>query len=378
MAYGLKYTSEFDSIKPLQAYSVNIFQKDYTGTPITVLLSGTPAIQEWQEDDPKAPIRGCTLRVSILTDVNGVRLTDFYSEDDNGFYVELRCTITDQYLFKGYLLQDDCKELQLDFNHEISLLFTDMLGTLKDVTLDQAAVITGQIVNHSVLIGTPPGTLNTITTQDIRFGGLQPGAVFTINDGSLAGTYTVLSVSLIPTLGVYDYWIVTNQIIGYTLPYTASIDWVDPYPLVGYIPIIDILKLCLKATFLDMRLKSVVSIYPIDGANGSTWDDTYIDANTLRVDVNRWMNCYDILEQIMTRFNTSLFQANAMWNIVRWDEMYRYTTITGANLFGSNYNNDFVLYATGAVQSDTFSFMDGKDMETGVQKSIIRPNQFVK
>jgi hypothetical protein len=378
MAYGLKYTSEFDSIKPLQAYSVNIFQKDYTGTPITVLLSGTPAIQEWQEDDPKAPIRGCTLRVSILTDVNGVRLTDFYSEDDNGFYVELRCTITDQYLFKGYLLQDDCKELQLDFNHEISLLFTDMLGTLKDVTLDQAAVISGQIANHSVLIGTPAGTLNTITTQDVGFGSLQPGAVFTINDGSLAGTYTVLSVSLIPTLGVYDYWIVTNQIIGYTLPYTASIDWVDPYPLVGYIPIIDILKLCLKATFLDMRLKSVVSIYPIDGANGSTWDDTYIDANTLRVDTNSWNNCYDILEQIMTRFNTSLFQANAMWNIVRWDEMYRYTTITGANLFGSNYNNDFVLYATGSIQSDIFSFMDGKDMETGVMKSIERPLQFVK
>jgi hypothetical protein len=378
MAYGLKYTSEFDSIKPLQAYSVNIFQKDYTGDPITVLLSGTPAIQEWQEDDPKAPIRGCTLRVSILTDVNGVRLTDFYSEDDNGFYVELRCTITDQYLFKGYLLQDDCKELQLDFNHEISLLFTDMLGTLKDVTLDQAAVISGQIANHSVLIGTSPGTLNTITTQDVGFGGLQPGAVFTINDGSLAGTYTVLSVSLIPTLGVYDYWIVTNQIIGYTLPYTASIDWVDPYPLVGYIPIIDVLKLCLKATFLDMRLKSVVSIYPIDGANGSTWDDTYIDANTLRVDTNSWNNCYDILEQIMTRFNTSLFQANAMWNIVRWDEMYRYTTITGANLFGSNYNNDFVLYASGSIQSDIFSFMDGNDMETGVMKSIERPLQFVK
>jgi hypothetical protein len=281
-------------------------------------------------------------------------------------------------LFKGYLLQDDCKEIQLDFNHEISLLFTDMLGTLKDVTLDQAAVITGSLENHSVLIGTPPGTLNTITTQDIRLGGLQPGAVFTINDGTLAGTYRVLSISLIPTLGVYDYWIVTNQIIGYTLPYTASIDWIDPYPLVGYVPIIDILKLCLKATFLDMRLKSVVSIYPIDGANGSTWDDTYIDANTLRVDTNSWMNCYDILEMIMTRFNTSLFQANAMWNIVRWDEMYRYTTITGANLFGSNYNNDFVLYATGAIQSDIFSFMDGEDMETGVMKSIERPLQYVK
>jgi hypothetical protein len=58
--------------------------------------------------------------------------------------------------------------------------------------------------------------------------------------------------------------------------------------------------------------------------------------------------------------------------------MYRYTTITGANLFGSNYNNDFVLYASGPIQSDIFSFMDGKDMETGVQKSIVRPLQYIR
>ena len=379
MAYGLKYTSEFDSIKPLQAYSVNIFQKDYTGDPITVLLSGTPAIQEWQEDDPKAPIRGCTLRVSIITDVTGVRLTDFYSEDDNGFYVELRCTITDQYLFKGYLLQDDCKEIQLDFNHEISLLFTDMLGTLKDVTLDQAAVITGAPTTEnslSILDMAWAGGSPRFSTIDDRVTVLRPGDAFSITYLGVTYNFVCLNVTFDP---LFYYQVYVDRIITFP-PSNITVDftYTIPYPLVGYIPIIDILKLCLRATFLDMRLKSVVSIYPIDGANGSTWDDTYIDANTLRVDTNSWMNCYDILEQIMTRFNTSLFQANAMWNIVRWDEMYRYTTITGASMFGCNYDNNFVLYASGAIQSDIFSFMDGKDMETGVMKSIERPLQYVK
>jgi len=377
MAYGLKYTSEFDSFKKLQSYSVNIFQKDYVGDYTTVLLSGTPVVQEWQEDDPKAPIRGCTLRVSILTEELGVRLVDFYSEDDAEFYVELRCTTTDQYLFKGYLLQDDCQEMQVDFNHEISLTFTDMLGTLKDITINEAAVIVGDLHTESgVDFYNPTPVANlTICSFDPRVGVLKPGDTFTLYDGANTYNLTCFSINYNIALG----WLINiNEVCPFAGTVTFDFTYNIPYQLEGYIPLIDVLKLCLKSTLLDIRLKSVVSIYPEGGTNESVWDDTFIDANTLRVDTNSWMNCYDILEQIMLRFNASLFQANAIWNIVRWDEMYRYTTALGADMHGSNYNNDFVLYATGAIQSSTFTFMDGYDLETGVMKSIERPYQFVK
>ena len=377
MAYGLKYTSEFDSFKKLQSYSVNIFQKDYVGDPITVLLSGTPVVQEWQEDDAKAPIRGCTLKVSILTDELGVRLVDFYSEDDAGFYVELRCTTTDQYLFKGYLLQDDCSEMQVDFNHEISLTFTDMLGTLKDITINEAAVIVGDLHTESgVDFYNPTPVANlTICSFDSRVGVLKPGDTFTLFDGINTYNLTCYNINYNIALG----WVINiNEVCPFAGTVTFDFTYKIPYQLEGYIPLIDVLKLCLKSTLLDIRLKSVVSIYPEGGTNESVWDDTFIDANTLRVDTNSWMNCYDILEQLMNRFNASLFQANAIWNIVRWDEMYRYTTFQGATMYGSNYDNNFTLYSTGAIQSETFTFMDGYDLETGVMKSIERPYQFVK
>jgi hypothetical protein len=376
MTYGLKYLSDFNSFQPLLTYRLEIFKKDFTGATEQILLSGSPAIHEWQDDDPKAPIKGSTLKISILTDSSGVKLTDFYSEDDYGWACVLTRLETDEILFQGYLLQDDSQELQVDFTHEIQLTFTDGLGLLKDVTLDQAAVITGTLENHSVLIGTPPGTLNTITTQDIGFGGLQPGAVFTINDGALAGTYTVISISLIPTLGVYDYWIVTNTIIGYTLPYTASIDWVDPYSLTGYIPLIDIYKLCLKATYIATELNCYTRLFPDGGTNERLLDDTFIQAETfLKSDL--WMNCYDILDQINSRFNLSLFQAKGLWNLMRWDELYRYTTNPGATLQYHTYSTDFVYTAT-STSNEVWAFKKGNDMEVGVLKSINRANQFVK
>jgi hypothetical protein len=377
MAYGLIYTSDFDSFQPLLSYRLNISKKDYTGSTSTILLSGNPAIHEWQEDDPKAPIKGSTLKVSILvSSVDDLALTDFYSEDDYGWYCELIRLETDEKLFRGYLLQDDSQELQVDFTHEIQLIFTDGLGLLKDVTLDQAAVITGSLENHSVLIGTPAGTLRTITTQDIGFGGLQPGAVFTINDGALAGTYTVISISLIPTLGVYDYWIVTNTIIGYTLPYTASIDWIDPYPLTGYIPLIDIYKLCLKSIYIDTGFNIYSKIYPVGGTNERLLDDTFVQAETF-INNNEWLSCYDILEQINSRFNLSLFQAHGKWNLMRWDELYRYTTNTGATLQYHTYSNDFIYTAT-STNNDVWLFKKGNDLEVGVLKSINRANQFVR
>jgi len=376
MSYGLKYTSQFDSFKPLQGYQVDIFEKDYTGDSTTVLLSGTPVVQEWQEDDPKAPIRGCTLKVSIITDETGVRLLDFYSEDDAGFYVEFKCTTTDQFLFKGYLLQDDCQEIQVDFNHEIALTFTDMLGTLKNITINEAAVNIG--TDHTEtgvdFYNPTPVANNTVCSFDARAGVLKAGDTFTLFDGSNTYNLTCFDISYNIALG----WCINiNEVCPFSGTVTFDFTYTIPYPLDGYIPLIDVLKLCLKSTLLNLRLKSYIVIFPQGGTIESTWDDTFIDANTLRVDTNSWMNCYDILEQLMSRFNASLFQADANWAIVRWDEMYRFTEDTGATIRGNDYDEDFI--RTGYIDHKVnYFFMDGSDMETGVMKSIERPFQFVK
>lgn len=377
MSYGLKYQATFDSFKgPLESYVVNIYQKDFEGENSTLLLSGTPVVQEWQIDDPKAPIRGCTLNVSILTDKDGVKLIDFYSEDDNEFYVEFICSTTDQYLFKGYLLQDDCKEIQVDFNHEISLTFSDMIGTLKDITINQAAEIVGTFttVSGSDFYNPAPVVNNAVCSFDTIAAVIKPGDSFSLTDG--VNTYNLVCIS-------NNYNIALGYIIGIgepcPFPGTVTFDFIYkiPYPLDGYIPLIDVLKLCLKSTLLDIGLKSYVTIFPEGTANESTWDAAFIDAQTLKSDENNWMNCYDILEQLMQRFNASLFQADAIWHIVRWDEMYRYTTLEGATMYGTGYNNDFVSYGT-ITSVANFPFMNVNDMETGVIKSIVRPYQYVQ
>ena len=91
--YGLRYYATFDSFKgALDSYRLDIFLKgyDYPANPAQELLfSANPVVQEWQDDDPKQPIRGCTLDCKFITKTTGVHLSDFYSEDDLQFYCEL-------------------------------------------------------------------------------------------------------------------------------------------------------------------------------------------------------------------------------------------------------------------------------------------------
>lgn len=378
MAYGLKYYSDFDSFQPLLTYRLNIYKKDYSGANTQILLSGNPAIHEWQDDDPKAPIKGSTLKISILvSSIDGLALTDFYSEYDYGWYCELIRRETDEKLFRGYLLQDDSQELQVDFTHEIQLTFTDGLGLLKDITLNQAAVISGV-----------PDVITSISIQDMAWAGgsprfasfddrvavLKPGDAFSVTYASVTYDFVCLNVTYDV---LYGYLIWVDRPITFSSGFiSVDITYQVPYPLTGYIPLIDIYKLCLKSSFIDTGLNIYSRLFPVGGTNERLLDDTFIQAETFLKN-DEWMNCYDILEQINSRFNLSLFQAHGTWNLMRWDELYRYTTNTGATLQFHTYSNDFV-YTSTSNNSDVWIFKKGNDMEVGVLKSINRANQFVK
>jgi len=375
MTYNLKYDSRFDSFNPLLSYQLLIYKKDFDGSPTSLLLSGNPVIHEWQDDDPKAPIKGSTLKVSILTKDSEVQLTDFYSEDDYGWACQLIRIETDEILFQGYLLQDDSQELQVDFTHEIQLTFTDGLGLLKDITLDKAAVITGvPTTTSSVTVESYiPSFTSTIKSSNAVFSQLKPGDEFTITSGGFQGTHTVIAINLLA--GVYYINTNSNSFI-ITAAYTTSVIITTPYPLTGYIPLIDIYKLCLKSTYIETGLYFYSRLFPIGGTNERLLDDTFIQAETF-IKNGEWMDCYTILEQINSRFNISLFQAHGTWVAVRWDELYRYTTDAGATLQYHTYSNNFVYTAT-STQPDAWIFRDGSDMEVGVLKSVNRANQFVK
>jgi len=375
MTYGEIYNANFDSFEQLLTYRLKIYKKDYTGSISNILLSGNPVIHEWQDDDPKSPIKGSTLKVSILTSQSGIQLTDFYSEDDYGFACEFIRKETDEVLFQGYLLQDDSTELQVDFTHEIQLTFTDGLGLLKGVTLGQAAVITGVPTTYSSVTVESyiPSFSSVIKSSNAVFAQLRPGDVFTITSGGFQGTHTVIAINFLS--GVY-YINTNNNNFIITAPYTTSVIITIPYPLTGYIPLLDIYKLCLKATYIETGLFFYSRLFPVGGTNERLLDDTFVQAETYLKNGD-WMDCYTILEQINSRFNISLFQAHGTWVAVRWDELYRYTTAAGVNMQYHTYSNNFVYSATSDT-NDNWIFRDGSDMEVGVLKSVNRANQFVR
>src|SRR6185312_12526980 len=132
--YQIKYQCEFDSLKG-EPYTVQRRQKNYTGGITSVTGGATPVLHDWQTDDPKAPVKGSSLTVSLIN--NGtLPLESFYSIDDDEFKVILLWGT--QILFVGSLVQDDCSEIMADYTHEIQLSANDNLGLLKDLTLDKA------------------------------------------------------------------------------------------------------------------------------------------------------------------------------------------------------------------------------------------------
>jgi hypothetical protein len=375
---ALKYTGSFDSIRNGNSrYIVNIYQDSYTGDPITVILGATPVVQEWQEDDPLAPIKGSTLTINLTT-TGGLSLLDFYSDNDNEYLVRLigdDVSGSSTVLFEGFILQDDCSELQVDFIHTITLTAVDNLGTIKDISLDKAAFLFGDVIT----ISPKPCTFITSPVQSIaiNYGDLwpvQPGQSFTINGDKF---------TMVANLGEYDvtvneWWIQVIEVVSGYSNGTYEITYREPVSLDGYIPLITFIKLCLRSTYLDLPLSVINHITPTDGEifvdTGETrmLEDVTLLGNTFLKN-NEYMSCYEVLEIIMKRFNMSCFQAINSWWIVRYPDLfldyeegetlvdyYRYEETTFAYFDKFTINKSFIIGS-------------GNNIESGLLKSIIRP-----
>ena len=372
---GLKYTSSFDSIRTQSRYIVNIYQDSYDDEPIDFILAATPVVQEWQEDDPLAPIKGSTLTVNLTTS-NGLSLLDFYSDNDNEYLVRLigdDISGSNTVLFEGYILQDDCSEIAIDFVHQITLTASDNLGTIKDISLDRAAFLFGDVTTlpsvPMAFVPAGPYIVINVATWNV-----QPGQTFTI-DGTL--------FTMVANLGqidlVYTGWCIQIvEAIPALVIGTFDITYRQVVSLEGYIPLITFIKLCLRSTYLDLPLSVINHIAPADGVifldTGETriFEDVLILSNTFLKN-NEYMSCYDVLEIIMKRFNMSCFQAINSWWIVRYPDLfldyqegetlvdyYRYEETTFAYFDKFTINKSFIIDSNNKV-------------ETGLLKSIIRP-----
>lgn len=374
---GLKYTSSFDSIRTNSRYIVNIYQDSYTEQPMSILLAATPIVQEWQEDDPLAPIKGSTLTINLTTS-GGLSLLDFYSDNDNEYRVKFIDETTSITLFDGFIQQDDCSEVQLDFIHTITLTATDNLGTIKDINLSRAAELFGDVI----AVGGIPCQFTTVAINGVNGIAINYGALWPVNPGQ---TFTVdgQTFTMVTNLGEYDitpfeWWIEVVENVTGLINGTFVVSYQEVVSLDGYIPLITFIKLCLRSTYVqNMGLNVYNHITPSDGEiflatfQTRVFEDVTLLANTF-LNNNEYMSCYEVLEIIMKRFNMSCFQSLGSWWIVRYPDLFLDFEEDQTVLDYYNYNSDFVF--VDLLQINKSFVIDSNDkVETGLLKSIIRP-----
>lgn len=361
--YQLKYQCNFDSLQS-ESYTVQILQKNYTGQSINVKGGATPVLHDWQTDDPKAPVKGSSLSVTFINE-GSLPLESFYSIDDDTFKVVLLWN--DQILFQGFLVQDDCSEVMVDFTHEINLSANDNLGLLKDLTLDKAdqaftytsvGVITfSSITPHSLTVN------STLGTQ------LQPGDKIKIESGGAAGIYTAQLVTAGTTFAVT----VVEEIP--TASGSVQMD-IGKLSLLDKKPLITILGMCLQLTGLQLNLNVWSQINEVSQDQTKCFfEQTLVDPGTFLKDASTYQDCYTILNSILSAFNFSLFQSLGAWHVVRWDELRYFNNKILAYVY--NYDMSFNGYS---IMNDPFDagFEKLTYPETGLLHRIIRPFAFDK
>lgn len=376
MAYGIKYYSDFDSFKANLTFRLYIKKKDYSGDQYNILLSGTPVIHEWQDDDPQKTIKGSTLKIGILN--NGVvSLDDFYSNEDDTFLVELYRKETDELLFIGYIIQDECAEIQLDFLHEINITASDGLGLLKDTNFLDASIKYPKLIEYN--------GIEIFSYSDI-YGNkiwaalpeeylISTNNTLVISGGSaLDGTYTIDHVN-IDTPGFYTFYV--NESIPTLTSFTGNLSYYRAIDLSKLLSYGEIMRLCLLSTGFELATNVMSKLYPIHSSETIWIDSTFIFGTTFFE--SEWMNCYDILDKIMNRFNSTLFQSHGQWYVIRWGELWFNLDYDSISFDGYRYNSEFTSIVN-VNYTDSIHYFPSSlnEIETGTIKSIFRPYQYIK
>lgn len=340
MSYGIKYQCDFDALTESSvnhSYSLQILQKDYISSIIPVKGGASPAILSYQEDDPKAPIKGSSLSITLINE-GSLPLTDFFSVDDDEFQVQLYWGI--YLIWTGYLVQTDCTETLLDYAHEINLSANDNLGLMKSIALDKSQITYDVVLSTNGNFSTTAP--NTLTVPALVAASVQNGDVIDIHTLIFDLNLTVLDNSGGTTLIVAE----TVTTVGSTASITIRVFRPSQFPDKLFLS--DVIKLCLNTTNLALNTFIWGQLKETSQSTGSSFiDQTIINTQTFLKDANTYLDCYTILTQIMARFNMAFFQAKGVWNIVRWDELRYYSNTMTAYV----YDSDFVLQYRGVMDN---------------------------
>lgn len=383
--YGLKYITQFDGgPSGNERYTLEFEFLNWTGGVSSVTCGAPAVIHRWDKDEPRPGVKGSTVVVTLLNINGSLPLQSFYSAVDNNCRITLKWR--DYVLFKGYVVQDDCREVMLDYTHAIEITATDGLGLLKDVPLDTANLIVGDGnrtttgVQAYTVPAAPPAAgylfINSPTT-----GALIGDTVIIEGTVGSNGVYTIVNVvSLGPSgVAIYvdrDFPFAIPDSTGYTFTFVTPVDLGDR------ITYAYLLRICLYSTNLLLNTDVYASIRPVGGVTDRFLEETLECADDYQDGNDNFKSCYDVLTIIMERFNATIFQAEGVWNVIRRDEHRIYEN----DIPGYRYDENMV-YLSDITFNDVFESAPNIDPsgaapltypETGIANSILRGYNFDK
>jgi len=130
MAYGIKYTCTFTDLYD-RTILLYIRERDYSGSPSSIVLGGTPILytKQTQETEFYSRINGSTLEIEILCTSVG-QYDEFFGGDSRTYQVEMQIDSTT--FFVGYIEPGHTDRDVQNF-YLMHIVATDGLGYLKEI-----------------------------------------------------------------------------------------------------------------------------------------------------------------------------------------------------------------------------------------------------
>lgn len=129
----------------------------------------------------------------------------------------------------------------------------------------------------------------------------------------------------------------------------AAQDILEPDELISKHLLFDYLKIALKATGIVLPLRIFLNVFE-DNHNESDTDElfsqTRLFSGKYLNDDGTWENMYQILEDILFRFNATILQADGYWNIVRLQELRQFENTLPGVEFDEEFTNATAIEVT--------------------------------
>jgi hypothetical protein len=408
-SYTKVYIGEFDSLirdGSQSSYRFEIYLKDKAGvTPPSLqsmLCSAEPAIHRYLDDDPIAAIKGSELEITYINyntysnSKSQIPLKSFYSEEDDDWKIIMYHIESgvETVIFTGYLVQEDCSEVMIDIAHEVSLVFTDGLGILKNIKLNDAikVVPTNKYnwVNCNGVLSYYSGVYSLsyiyVPGEDvgIRKETLSDGDTIIIrNTNYNNGVFTIKTATLIssnPNLDgstTYFYTITLQNELPLGSPISCAFTFVTSHSISDLQKIGTYFKICLLNTSLNIysNVQDTLSWKsPSTGLfESNVANNIYINPSAF-INNEDYDDLYTVLEKILYRFNWSLFQCKGYWKLLR---VFRYTYQKYAYINGFTYDGYFNTVG-GTSQINNQNILENGKIEVNALSTIVRPYKYIE